>query len=192
MLRKILALSLVVTITLFLGCGKNDDSSSSNPFSIAAPVTALTSPTASSSTASASVWGRFTKASFAFMQFTGIRVILKYMGFNSSVMAADDTSAPTDVKPFTEMKNELRNDIGGAPADVAAKIGSFETKTFGANCFNQTHNVTGENGTVNVLFGDGGIAYATASGTDTTACIAAYMNALVVIIVRVVKNSPLT
>ncbi len=175
------SITSVVTVGVFtlalISCGKSDSAgTATNALSNAAPTAAITSPTASGSSGSASIWNKFNKTSYAFIQFSGLSTLLRLLGVDAK--AADDTTAPTDVKPYTEMKAEQASDMVASPATVAAKIGTFDTKTFGAKCFNQGHNVTGQASTVNILGGDGGVAYATASGTDTTACMAAYMNAL--------------
>lgn len=178
-MKQYLVLSLAVTaiVVLVSRCGSATSDSLTNALSKAMGAIAVTSPaaTSSSSSASASLFGM--KKSFtAFMQFTGLNVVLTMMGVSE---AADETGAPTTVKPVGEMTTEMKNATTADPATTAAALGNpIEKKSFKALCYGPswTDNATGSN--VNRPSGDLGIVYATASNTDTRACAAAQVDAL--------------
>jgi len=92
---------------------------------------------------------------------------------------AEETTAPTDVKPFGTMVADTKSDLASSdPTAVAAKIGNMSVTSYRAGCFGPawTDNATGSS--VSRPSGDLGMVAASASTTDTTACSAAQLNSL--------------
>lgn len=173
-----LALTAVGVVVLVLARCGSDSSSESNALAKAMGAIAVTSPAASSSSSSttASLFG-VKRSVTAFMQFSGLHVLLKMMGLSE---AADETGAPSTVKPLTEMKADVQSATTADPTTTAAALGNpIEKKSFKALCYGPswTDDATGSN--VNRPSGDLGIVYATASDTDTRACAAAQVDALI-------------
>ncbi|MBI4404978.1 MAG: hypothetical protein HY537_12500 [Deltaproteobacteria bacterium] len=184
MVKKVLLVSLVICSMFLMSCGSSSSSSSStSAWSFTGPTLAVTSPTASSSS-TASMWLRSKQVLFGAMKLTGLSYLLKKIGLASeeSLRAADEptTSAPTEIKPYSEMKQESIENKTASPDAVAAKITNLISKTnYSAPCFGPgwVDNATG--GSVSRPTGDLGMVYANMSNTDDTACAAAQLNALI-------------
>lgn len=161
-------------------CGGDD--AESNPLSGVAPSLAISSPTMTSSTTTASYRLKFQTVRQAMLKFPAIEFVLKLVGVDlaKNSFAVEETTLPSDMKPLDTLKSEQAGDLVQSPTALAAEIGTLTTKKYDALCFNQNYNISNDaNATVGqVMYGDGGIAYSTASSTDTTACMAAAMNAM--------------
>lgn len=164
-----------VIVLVLARCG-SDSSTASNALSKAMGAIAVTSPAASSSSSSASLFG-VKKTVTAFMQFAGFHLLMKMMGLSE---AADETSAPTTVKPLSEMKSDIQNATTADPATTAAALGNpVEKKSFVAPCYGPSWKDDAFQSNYDRPSGDLGIVYATASNTDTRACAAAQVDALI-------------
>ncbi|MBI3296218.1 MAG: hypothetical protein HYZ71_15950 [Deltaproteobacteria bacterium] len=166
--------ALIVVFSV-IRCGSS--SSSSNSLSVAMAAMALTSPAASSSSSSttASLFG-MKRSVTAFMQFTGLNLVLKFMGIAE---AADETGQPTTIKPLADMKNEIKSAVTGDPTTLASSMGNpIEKKSFKALCYGPAWTDDATGSSVNRPSGDLGIVYATATDTDLRACATAQVEAL--------------
>jgi hypothetical protein len=176
-LAAVAAILATTSITLTLGaCGSSDATTAAisdlNALAAAMPTIAVTSPTAASSSGSARLQFQRKSTLVARTQYHLGRLLMPSV-------VADATSTET-IKPVGEMLDELKEDIAAAdPTAMAAKIGNFSITQGHALCYGPgwQDNATGSN--TNRPTGDLGLVYATASATDTTACAAAELNALV-------------
>lgn len=181
-LLKLTTLSVMLMGLFLVRCG-SDNSGATNSLSAATPSMGISSPTMTSSTTTASYKGRFQAISQAMLKFPAIEMALKWVGIDlaTNSFAVEETTLPSDMKPLDTLKSDQAGDLVQSPTTLAAEVGTLTTKKYDALCFNQGYNISSDaNATVNqVLYGDGGIAYSTASATDTTACMAAAMNAMI-------------
>jgi hypothetical protein len=148
------ALAIAAFSVFSSGCGGSNDSGSLSS-TIASFV--VTSPTAT----------RTSNAVSAFLR-------------NGSFSAALEGQA--DVKPMGEMVNDLKADIsGGDPKTIANKIGAMSANYAPPSCYGPawTDDKITAGGNPGRPTGDLGMVTANASPTDTTACAAAQLNALI-------------
>lgn len=174
MLSKKLFFSLVLTFCLMQGCGS--ESSSSNPFGSAIGLMALSSPTARTTDATASLWGVGKKSFFGMLNFTGVSFVLKYFGLMSETPSLAGT---TDLKDLATVKSEI-SAILEEDSVAACLTGSFSfAPTLPTlTCYGPSINYEDHphDGTSDGQFptGDAGIWSATETGGE--ACAAAKMN----------------
>ncbi|MCM2277242.1 MAG: hypothetical protein NDJ89_04145 [Oligoflexia bacterium] len=137
------------------GCSKAELSeTTSTSLLIAAPAVAVTSPTASQTAALLS------------------RSLPAALG--------DSTAAPSEVKPIDEMLSEIKNDLASAnPVAIAAKVGNLTVTSYRASCYGPSWTDDATGAPVSRPPGDLGMVAANGSATDSTACAAAQLNALI-------------
>src|SRR5262245_57503209 len=98
-------------------CGTTSDTSSSNPLSEAMPTLAITSPTATSSCATAVVASRqpiWKSVMQAALAFPGLNSLIKFL--NRPAFSADEV----ELKPINEMVNERKAELDAPPGETAA------------------------------------------------------------------------
>lgn len=175
-----LHLSVFFMLLVLSACGKSSSGTSvQNAFSDAIAAVVVTSPTAASSTPTASL-AREKGMLWAFLRMPLIQWVAGF--FTTGARAVESTTLPT-LQPIKDAVNTMKNHLSATDAStVVANMNAdsfFGGKTTNrAECYGPAWTDNASGSTVNRPSGDLGIVSPIASPSDSTACSVAQLNAI--------------